>query len=189
MATAPAVRTALDRDAWIDAATDALAEQGLSGIRVETLAKVLNVTKGSFYWHFANRDALQQAVLERWRDGRIKDIVKQTECRPGAERAQIEHVLSVYSLSRSRRGMRIELAVRDWASRDARVATIVRAVDATRFARARDLFLRCNMPPEEAASRSILLYAYVFGQSLLDCEKFDVDIQQARTSIFALIKG
>lgn len=189
MATPPHARIALDREAWIDAATDALAEHGLSGIRIETLAKTLDVTKGSFYWHFANRDALQQAVLERWREGRIKDIVKQSECRPGAERAQIEHVLSVYSASRNRRGMRIELAIRDWAGRDSRVAAVVRAVDATRFARARDLFLRCGVSPEEAASRSILLYAYVFGQSLLDGEKFDVDVQRTRADIFALIKG
>lgn len=182
-------RPILDREAWIDAAIDALAEQGVAGIRVETLAKTLKVTKGSFYWHFSNRDDLLLTVLERWKDGRIKDIVKQTQSEPGGERRQIEHVLSVYSVGRSRKGMRIELAIRDWAIRDPRAAAVVRAVDATRFDRARRLFLQSGMSEQEAASRSILVYAYVFGQSLMDCEKFDTDIERARADIFALIKG
>lgn len=182
-------RTLLGRDAWVGAAIDALAEHGVAGIRVETLAKALTVTKGSFYWHFGNRDDLLGAVLERWKEGRIKDIVKQTECAPGAERAQVEHVLTTYSIGRSRKGMRIELAVRDWASRDPRAAAVVRAVDATRFDRARALFERAGLPPQEAASRSILVYAYVFGQSLMDCEKFDTDLARARAEIFSLIVG
>ncbi len=182
-------RTQLGREAWVDAAIDALADDGVGGIRVEAIAKALEVTKGSFYWHFSNRDDLLLAVLERWKDGRIKDIVKQTECAPGDERAQIEHVLSTYSVGRSRKGMRIELAVRDWASRDTRAAATVRAVDATRFDRARALFERYGMSAQQAASRSILVYAYVFGQSLMDCEKFDTDIARARTDIMAMIVG
>ncbi len=182
-------RTQLGREAWVDAAIDALAENGVGGIRVETVAKALKVTKGSFYWHFSNRDDLLLAVLERWKDGRIKDIIKQTECAPGAERAQIEHVVAVYSVGRSRKGMRIELAVRDWASRDARAAATVRAVDATRFDLARKLFERYGLSPQQASSRSILVYAYVFGQSLMDCEKFDTDYARARADIAAMIVG
>jgi len=179
----------LDREAWIDAATETFAEEGLAGIRVETLAKALGVTKGSFYWHFDNRDDLLLGVLERWKDGRIRDIVKQTECEPGKEMERIAHVLSVYSTTRSRKGMRIELAVRDWAGRDPRAAAAVREVDAARFDLARRLFLNAGLSMQEASSRSILVYAYVFGQSLMDCERFDTDIEQARADIFGLIQG
>ncbi len=51
---------------WIEAATQVIAEAGVSAVAVEPLAQRLGVTKGSFYWHFANRDALLQATLERW---------------------------------------------------------------------------------------------------------------------------
>ena len=61
-----APRNALDRQAWIDAATTTLAEYGVAGVRVEALAKTLGVTKGSFYWHFPSREALLKAALERW---------------------------------------------------------------------------------------------------------------------------
>ncbi|HNI73941.1 MAG TPA: TetR family transcriptional regulator, partial [Accumulibacter sp.] len=68
-----------DRSEWVEAAIDLLAEQGVAGMRIEVLAKTFGVTKGSFYWHFKDRQDLFNAVLETWRDGRIRDIQKQTE--------------------------------------------------------------------------------------------------------------
>jgi len=51
---------------WETAALDALAEHGLAGVAIEALARRLGVTKGSFYWHFADREALLAAALVRW---------------------------------------------------------------------------------------------------------------------------
>lgn len=182
-------RSALDREAWIEAAIGTLAEHGVAGVRVESLAKSLGVTKGSFYWHFRDRPDLLAAILDFWKQGRISDIVKQTRCEAGHEREQLNHVLTVYSASRNRKGIRIELAIRDWARRDPPAAAIVEEVDAARFDCARRLFLARGMSEQEAATRSILLYAYVFGQSLMDCDRFETDLPRARNDIFALING
>lgn len=63
----PPTRNArLSADDWAQAALDLIAEQGVSAVAVEPLARRLGVTKGSFYWHFPSRDALLQAALERW---------------------------------------------------------------------------------------------------------------------------
>jgi len=51
---------------WAEVALDAIAVGGLEAVAVEPLARQLGVTKGSFYWHFTNREALVQAALERW---------------------------------------------------------------------------------------------------------------------------
>jgi len=59
-------RSRLSAADWERAALDAIAEYGLAGIAVEPLARRLGVTKGSFYWHFATREALLKAALERW---------------------------------------------------------------------------------------------------------------------------
>ena len=56
----------VSRDDWVDAAWDALGAHGVEGVRVEKLARGLSVTKGSFYWHFKNRQALIDALLDRW---------------------------------------------------------------------------------------------------------------------------
>ncbi|WEN42362.1 Tetracycline repressor protein class G [Thauera sp. GDN1] len=180
-------RTQLDRDAWVAGATEVLAEEGIAGLRVEVLAKRLKVTKGSFYWHFADRRDLLLAVLSHWKEGRIRDIIKQTRAQAGRELEQIYHVIDVYSASRSRRGMMIELAVRDWARRDPEAGAIVAEVDDVRLRCARELFLACGVPMEEASSRCMLLYAYVFGVSLMIYEKFDTDVARLKRDIADLI--
>jgi len=168
-----AARTQLDRNEWIEAATEVLAEQGMEGMRVEVLAKSFGVTKGSFYWHFKDRQDLFNAVLQVWKEGRIRDIDKQTNATPGKEREQLTHVIEVYSANRNRKGISIELAVRDWARRDAQAAAVVEEVDTHRLECTRKLFVASGLSDAEAKSRSLLLYAYVFGQSLMAYDRYD----------------
>ena len=59
-------REALTAADWTEAALDALARGGLPAVAVEPLAKELGATKGSFYWHFADRQALLEATLALW---------------------------------------------------------------------------------------------------------------------------
>lgn len=61
-------RSRLSADDWAAAALDLIAEQGVAAVAVETLARRMNVTKGSFYWHFPTREALLIAALKRWRE-------------------------------------------------------------------------------------------------------------------------
>ena len=180
-------RPQLDRAAWVQAALDTLADEGVTGIRVEVLAKRLHVTKGSFYWHFKDRQDLLAGVLDVWKEGRIRDIIKQTRPEPGKEQAQLFHVIDVYSASRNKKGILIELAMREWARRDSLAAATVEEVDAWRLRCARELFLAIGLPLHEASTRSMLLYAYVFGVSMMNCEKFDGAIARMKADILELI--
>jgi AcrR family transcriptional regulator len=177
------VRVMLDRDAWIKSAVTILAEHGADGLRVEVLAKRLGVTKGSFYWHFKDRRDLLDAVLGLWKDGRIRDIRKQTQAEPGGEAAALLHTIEVYASARNRKGIAIEAAVRNWARRDPQAVAVVEAVDAERLACSCRLFLACGLPAEEAQARSVMLYAYVFGVSLLRVGDFAADMTALKTWI------
>lgn len=168
-----APRSQLDRGNWIESAIDVLAREGIAGLRVEVLAKRSGVTKGSFYWHFKDRQDLLAAVLEHWREGRIRDIEKTTSFTPGMERSQLHYAIEVYGASRNRKGMSIELAVRDWARHDPQAAAVVEAVDLYRLDCTRKLFVAAGMSDAEAKSRSLLLYACVFGLSLMHYAHFD----------------
>lgn len=179
-AAKPRSRTQLDRKEWIESAIDVLAAHGLDGLRVEVLAKNFGVTKGSFYWHFKDRQDLFNAVLQTWKDGRIRDINKQTTGAPGKEREQLHHVIEVYSANRNRKGISIELAVRDWARRDAQAAAVVEEVDTYRLECTRKLFVTLGLSDDEAKSRSLLLYAYVFGQSLMAYDRYDPKVADFR---------
>ncbi|MFT4196716.1 MAG: TetR/AcrR family transcriptional regulator [Pseudoxanthomonas sp.] len=73
--TAPTPRPSrLSADDWAQAALDMVAEQGVSAVAVEPLARRLGVTKGSFYWHFPSRDALLQAALDRWETSEQQNV-------------------------------------------------------------------------------------------------------------------
>ena len=64
---------------WEQAALDLVAEQGVAAVAVEPLARRLGVTKGSFYWHFASRDALLEAALKRWEQSDVEDLIGQID--------------------------------------------------------------------------------------------------------------
>ncbi|HTE56520.1 MAG TPA: TetR/AcrR family transcriptional regulator [Kofleriaceae bacterium] len=64
---------------WVAAALDAVAEDGLAGVAIEPLARRLGVTKGSFYWHFADRDALLAAALTHWESSHTERIIDELE--------------------------------------------------------------------------------------------------------------
>ncbi len=180
-------RTALDRDAWIRGAVDVVAADGMDGLRVEVLAKRLGVTKGSFYWHFKDRRDLIDAVLDTWREGRIRDIRKQTAAEPGQELAALHHTIDVYAAAKNRKGIAIEAAIRMWARQDPPTAAVVEEVDATRLDCTRALFVALGLSEAEAKARSVLLYAYVFGFSMMQCGRFPMDVAKARRWIMERI--
>ncbi|MDO8931235.1 MAG: TetR/AcrR family transcriptional regulator [Rhodocyclaceae bacterium] len=180
-------RTALDRDAWIQGAIAVVAADGMDGLRVEVLAKKLGVTKGSFYWHFKDRRDLVDAVLGYWRDGRIRDIRKQTSAQPGQELAALQHTIEVYSAAKNRKGIAIEAAIRMWARQDVPTAAVVEEVDAVRLDCTRQLFIALGLPEAEAKARSVLLYAYVFGFSMMQCGQFPMDAGETKRWIMERI--
>ena len=182
-------RTQLDPARWVDTAIDVLASEGVTGLRVEVLAKRCGVTKGSFYWHFKDRQALLDAVLLRWKEGRIRDIEKTTAVSPGKERDQLHFAIEVYGAVRNRKGMAIELAIRDWARHDAHAARIVESVDLYRLDCTRKLFVAAGMSDAEAKSRSLLLYACVFGLSLMHYGHFDDNLADLKQRIADRIVG
>lgn len=56
----------MSREAWATAALQALNVGGVAAVAVEPLAASLGTTKGSFYWHFSDREELVRAALELW---------------------------------------------------------------------------------------------------------------------------
>lgn len=183
----PTPRSQLDRNQWIEGAIDLIAGGGVERLRVETLARQCGVTKGSFYWHFKDRQDLLTAVLEFWREGRMRDIEKTTSASLGNEHAQLHVVFDVYAESPNRKGMSIELAVRDWARHDPQAAVVVESVDLYRLECTRRLYLAAGMSDAEARSRSVLLYACVFGLSLMHYGHLDDRPDELRQRIADLI--
>ena len=147
------------RGAWIEAALEALAAGGPDAIRVEPLATRLAVTKGGFYWHFADRRALLEEVLDTWEKGAAEDVIAQVESRPGDPRSKLQQL---FELARSA-DFAVELALRDWARRDDEVAERLRRVDNRRMDYLRSLFGQFCEDDGEVEARSLLAFSLFIG--------------------------
>ncbi len=161
MATPP--RTPLDRDAWAAAALEALATGGLAAVAVEPLAAALGATKGSFYWHFPNREALLAAALERWERQHTDAVIARVEQEPDVERRLRYLFGAVVGAAATDR---VELALLA-SSEHPLVGPALRRVTERRIAYVAALFERLGFPPAEARRRSLIAYTTYLGHAQL----------------------
>jgi AcrR family transcriptional regulator len=158
-------------DVWVAAGFAELARGGVEGVRVEVLAKALGVTKGGFYRRFRDRAALLEAMLARWRDGRIAAIEKHTALDGASARERLKAIIKLYSERMNTEAMAIELAIRQWARTDEAAAGAVTSVDAARLKNVGQLYRATGLPTEQADAQAFLFYCFIFGQSLLFLER------------------
>ena len=154
----------LTRGDWLAAALDALERHGIGGVRVQTLAKLLGVTTGSFYWHFENRHELCMALLDYW-EGAMTDSVlvdvTQTDCTPA------ERVWKLMETVVFQNRARYDAAMRTWARADEEVAERVRQVEHRRQQFVAGLFRDAGFSKQAAWDRGVLLANYLMGSGVL----------------------
>jgi AcrR family transcriptional regulator len=152
-------RPRLTETDWERAALELMADEGVAAVAVETLARRLEVTKGSFYWHFENRDALLKAALERWEDhdaqalaGMAKEVSDpQARLRELFRRTSKRRTLhAIYSAL---------IAARDHPV----VGPFMTRITERRMAFLALGFRELNMPPDQAEHRARLAYAAYVG--------------------------
>ena len=159
------------RTKWIEAAHAALARGGIEEVRVEVLAKDLGVTKGGFYRRFADRRALLSAILEGWAQGRIAAIAQHAKLDGVSAHERLRELIRLYSEAVNPRGMAVELAIRQWSRVDEMAAAAVAQVDATRLKNVALLYRALGFRAEQAEAQALLLYSFIFGQSLLQLKQ------------------
>ncbi len=154
----------LGRQDWIDLGLRVIAESGVEAVRVEPLAKLLDVTKGSFYWHFKNRDELLEAILHDWVSRETDSIIEKVEVAGGDASAKLLHL---FELAIQDDGQ-VENAIRAWAVNDSKAAAVLNQVDQRRLGYTKDLFLEVGFTPFEAMVRARMAYYSLIGEYTLD---------------------
>jgi len=158
------------RGAWVHAALRALAAGGPDAVRVETLAVSLGVSKGGFYWHFADRRALLEEMLATWEKTGTEDIIARVQSQPGDARARLQRLFEVTAAPE---GLAVELAVRAWSRRDNDVAARLRRADNRRLEFVRSLFRQFCADEDDVDVRSMLAYSAVIGSYFIAAEHGD----------------
>jgi AcrR family transcriptional regulator len=148
---------------WLDQGLKTLATSGFTALKAEPLAKVMGVSRGSFYWHFADIGAFHAAILTHWREVAAEQIIANVE-------AASKHENPLTLLLRRVFGERLalETAVRTWATLDPAARAAVQAIDQRRLGYVESLLKQSGLPAETARARAQILYWAFLGFALSD---------------------
>src|SRR5437762_7944708 len=111
---------------WLDQGLKALAKSGFTALKAEPLAKAMGVSRGSFYWHFADIGAFHAAILEHWREVAAEQIIANLEAS-----AENENPLRLLLRRAFGAKLTLENAVRTWATLDPVARAAVRSEEHT----------------------------------------------------------
>lgn len=159
-------KSVIDRQSkksWLDAALKALASGGIDKVRVESLAKNLGVTKGSFYWHFKDREQFLDELLNFWAEQSTQTVIANPNY-PTDSKARVRAVAE--DIVRHDLG-KLDPHIRSWTQYDKRRARVVAKIDKVRFEFLRDLFLAVGFSMIGSDLRAQSLYRYVLGEQFI----------------------
>ena len=148
---------------WLDQGLRALARSGFTALKAEPLAKAMGVSRGSFYWHFADIGAYHAAILKHWREVAAEQIIANLEAASGDDNP-------VQLLLRRAFGTKpaLENAFRIWATVDPAARSAVQAIDRRRLGYVEKLLGASGLPADVARPRAQILYWAFLGFALSD---------------------
>jgi AcrR family transcriptional regulator len=170
----------LSANDWLDLGLKVLAAHGFTALKAEPLAKAMGVSRGSFYWHFADIGAYHAAILKHWREVAAEQIIAGLE-------AASDHDDPIALLLRQAFTARLSLekAVRSWAASDAAARSAVQAIDRRRLGYVEELLRRKGFAADTAQARAQIIYWAFVGYALSDKA---LSKPQQRTVIEELIR-
>ncbi|WP_029584685.1 TetR/AcrR family transcriptional regulator [Bradyrhizobium sp. URHD0069] len=149
---------------WLHQGLKTLAESGFTALKAEPLAKAMGVSRGSFYWHFADIGAFHAAILEHWREVAAEQIIANLE-------AASDHgnpLLPLLLRQAFGSNLALEKAVRIWATLDPLARAAVQAIDRRRLDYVEHLLRASGLSPNVARARAQILYWAFIGYALSD---------------------
>jgi AcrR family transcriptional regulator len=153
----------LSRQDWIDAAIVMGAELGFDKIAVEVLAPRLGATRGSFYWHFADRADLIAAVLAEWESLATAQIIEHLEPLP-AEEGLAKLIEAAFTATAVEDGAEWRLIA---AADDPLIGPVVARVHRLRIEFVEKLLVGKGVPAAEASGRARVAYGAYLGSLVL----------------------
>src|SRR5882762_8901036 len=148
---------------WLDLGLKTLAKSGFTALKAGPLANAMGVSRGSFYWHFADIGAFHAAILKHWREIAAEQIIANVE-------AASKHEDPLALLLRRVFGekLTLESAVRTWATVDPAARAAVQAIDQRRLGYVEGLLKQSGLSIGRAQARAQILYRAFLGFALSD---------------------
>jgi len=165
-----AAPTRTPRTSWIEEGLRALGIGGPDAVRIEALAQALGVTKGGFYWHFDGRRALLEEMLDSWERLAVDEAIDRVESEAEGRdaRARLRRLFGVAGSSEEL--LKLELAIRQWAQRDRKVARRLRRIDNRRMDYMRPLFGEFCSDEDEVEVRCLTVLSLFIGSPFIGAD-------------------
>lgn len=152
----------LTKSDWIEHGLAVLASEGPNALKIGALAEQLDVSRGSFYWHFEDLADFRSELLQSWQESSTDRIIRDLEVRRGEPDRLKRLMRGAFRGSRN-----LDRAIRSWAAEDRGVAAVVASVDARRVAGLVKLLVEAGVIGECAVARATFLYWAYLGQVLV----------------------
>lgn len=152
----------LSKSDWIDHGLITLAREGPASLKVGPLAAALEVSRGSFYWHFRDLADFRDQVLQSWRERSTERVIDDMDAREGQPDRFKRLMRGAFDGKRS-----LDRAIRTWASHDEAVAAVVAEVDALRVGYIAKLLVASGVEATRADSRAAFAYWAFLGQAIV----------------------
>jgi len=157
--TEPSTKEALRHDRgpnkWLDAAIKTLIEEGVEAVRVERLATRMGFSRGSFYHHYQDREALLKAVLEHYLQINHQNLVEMLPVLKGTPQ---DKLWTLWTATASQEFRDYDWAIRMWGMHDKHVAEVLKKIDVKRMEVMIGLFMEMGFTEDEANIRAALAY-------------------------------
>lgn len=138
---------------WLDAAYEVLCENGVEAVKVMPLAKNLGLTRTGFYWHFKDRDALLEAMIERWESKNTGNLIARAEAYAETICEAMFNLFDCW-LDSTLFDARLDLAIRNWARNDPALQARLDQADTQRTRTIAAMFGRFGYDQTRAMVRS-----------------------------------
>ncbi|GLS86137.1 TetR family transcriptional regulator [Cypionkella aquatica] len=149
-------------EVWLDAAYALLVEGGVEAVKVMPLAAKLGLSRTSFYWHFADREALLAGLIARWQSQNTANLIARTQA-PAATIAEAMLNVNDCWITPALFDSRMEFAIRTWALTDSALAEVLKAADLARVQALTAMFETFLYPALEARVRAQTVYLTQVG--------------------------
>jgi AcrR family transcriptional regulator len=149
-------------EVWLQAAYETLLDSGIDAVKIQPLARKLNLSRTSFYWFFKDREELLGALVMRWREKNTGSIVKQSAA---YAESVAEAMLNVFDcwLDNSLFDSQFEFAIRSWALQSPDIVQDVQSADRIRLDALTRLFMRFGFREPSADVRARTIYLVQIG--------------------------
>jgi AcrR family transcriptional regulator len=154
--------TRLTRSDWLDQGLRVLARSGSDALKAEPLAKSLNVSRGSFYWHFRDLEEFHAALLGRWKERATAGVIARVEQEP-SHNARLRLLMRIGMMGDNA----LERSIRSWAANSRAAADAVASIDEARTKYMSRLLRLAGVQREQAYARAIFLYWAYAGRVMV----------------------